>query len=53
MGMYLVRTGTYWYIIGITKKRMSKTFRFEQWISCIASCIPLHYQLAFLGDIYG
>ncbi len=41
--MYLVRTVTYWYILGKTKIRKRKTLRFEQWISCIASCALFHY----------
>ncbi len=46
-GMYLactryvlLRTGTY---SGKQTKRKRKTFRFEPWISCIASCALYHY----------
>jgi hypothetical protein len=35
--------GTYWYILGKTKKPMHKTFQFELWISCIASYALYHY----------
>jgi hypothetical protein len=45
--MYLVCTryvlGTYWYTLRKTIKRMRKIFRFEPWISCIASCALYHY----------
>ncbi len=43
LSMYSVRTGTYWSILGKTRKQMYKTFRFEQWISCIASCSLYNY----------
>ncbi len=33
----------YWYILGKTKNEYGKTFRFEPWISFIASCALYHY----------
>jgi hypothetical protein len=55
LGMYLVRTGTYWYEHGKTKKLIAHNCgnRTVDLMHSILRAIPLRYQRIFHGDIYG
>jgi len=55
LGMYLVRTGTYWYEHGKIKKLIMHNSRTRtvDLTHSILRAIPLRYQRVFYGDIYG